>query len=212
MFTVLARSSNRTLNASWASSQRTSWLRSKMPSGFYSTCKILRLPCCPDWYAVPSEIVSDNTPWHSILCVFYLHPAPSTSPHVGPSICVLPSRGIARSERFRCALLFLDGDGRYDGTAPAARRQMTVSKTYVADTCRTHQYTILHARRKLKHRVPRPIPNNRVWGCDLLTKADEYGHRHLAIAIVDHASRPVGTYSASRTSHRGHCGRNSRRR
>lgn len=71
----------------------------------------------------------------------------------------------------------------------ATRRQMTVSKTYFADTCRTHQYTILHARRTLKHRVPRPIPRNRVWGCDLLTKADEHGHRHLAIAIVDHASR-----------------------
>ena len=66
---------------------------------------------------------------------------------------------------------------------------MTVSKTYVADTCRTHQYTILHARRKLKHRVPRPIPRNRVWGCDLLTKTDQHGHRHLAIAIVDHGSR-----------------------
>jgi len=71
----------------------------------------------------------------------------------------------------------------------ATRRQMTVSKTYVADTCRTHRYTILHARRTLKHRVPRPIPRNRVWGCDLLTKTDQHGHRHLAIAVVDHASR-----------------------
>jgi len=71
----------------------------------------------------------------------------------------------------------------------AACRQMTVSKTYVADTCRTHQYQILQARRRLKHRVPRPIPRNRVWGCDLLTKTDQHGHQHLAIAIVDHGSR-----------------------
>lgn len=71
----------------------------------------------------------------------------------------------------------------------AARRAMTVSKTYVADTCRTHQYQILHARRTLKHRVPRPMRFNRVWGCDLLTKTDQGGRAHLALAIIDHASR-----------------------
>jgi putative transposase len=70
-----------------------------------------------------------------------------------------------------------------------ARRQMTVSKTYVADTCRRHQYLTLRARRKLKHRVPRPMPRNRIWGCDLLTKTDRQGQPHLALAILDHASR-----------------------
>jgi transposase InsO family protein len=69
------------------------------------------------------------------------------------------------------------------------RRQMTVSKTYVADMCRRHQYLIYEARRKLKHRVPRPIPRNRIWGCDLLTKTDRQGQPHLALAILDHASR-----------------------
>lgn len=69
------------------------------------------------------------------------------------------------------------------------RRQMTVSKTYVADMCRTHQYRILSARRKLKHRVPRPMPRNRIWGCDLLVKTDRQGQPHLALAILDHASR-----------------------
>ncbi|MDN5942988.1 MAG: integrase core domain-containing protein [Nitrospira sp.] len=69
------------------------------------------------------------------------------------------------------------------------RRDMTVSKTYVADTCRKHQYLIDEARRKLKHRVPRPIPRNRVWGCDLLVKTDTDGRAHLALAILDHASR-----------------------
>ena len=64
-----------------------------------------------------------------------------------------------------------------------------MSKTYVADTCRRHQYLILRARRKLKHRVPRPMPRNRVWGCDLLTKTDRQGQPHLALAILDHASR-----------------------
>ena len=71
----------------------------------------------------------------------------------------------------------------------AGRRDMTVSKTYVADLCRRHQYLIYEARRKLKHRIPRPIPRNRIWGCDLLTKTDRHGQPHLALTIVDHASR-----------------------
>ncbi len=66
---------------------------------------------------------------------------------------------------------------------------MTVSKTYVADTCRKHQYRILIARRTLKHRVPRPMRRNRVWGCDLLVKTDCNGQPHLALALLDHASR-----------------------
>jgi putative transposase len=66
---------------------------------------------------------------------------------------------------------------------------MTVSKTNVADTCRNEQYRILHARRKLKHRVPRPMLRNRIWGCDLLTKTDQQGQPQVALAIVDHGSR-----------------------
>jgi len=66
---------------------------------------------------------------------------------------------------------------------------MTVSKTYVADTCRKHLYQILTARRKLKHRVPRPMKRNRIWGCDLLMKTDTEGQPHLALAVLDHASR-----------------------
>ena len=70
-----------------------------------------------------------------------------------------------------------------------ARRQMTVSKTYVADTCRKEQYRILHARRRLKHRVPKPMRRNRVWSCDLLAKTDSDGRTHLALAILDYGSR-----------------------
>jgi transposase InsO family protein len=71
----------------------------------------------------------------------------------------------------------------------AMRRNMTVSKTYVADMCRKQQHLILTARRKLKHRVPRPMRCNRIWACDLLTKTDQHGQPHLALAILDHASR-----------------------
>ena len=70
-----------------------------------------------------------------------------------------------------------------------SRRQMTVSKTYVADTCRKQQYRIFEAQQKLKHRVPRPIPKNRIWGYDLLVKTDTEGQPHVALAILDHASR-----------------------
>ena len=70
-----------------------------------------------------------------------------------------------------------------------SQRQITVGKSYVACTLKKHHYLILEARRKLKHRVPRAIPHNRIWGCDLLTKTDRQGQPHLALAILDHASR-----------------------
>ena len=69
------------------------------------------------------------------------------------------------------------------------RRQMTVSNTYVAGMCRAHQYLIYEARRHMKHRVPRPMPRNLIWGCDLLTKTDQQGQPHVALALVDHGSR-----------------------
>ena len=33
------------------------------------------------------------------------------------------------------------------------------------------------------------MPRNRVWGCDLLVKTDQHSQPHLALAILDHASR-----------------------
>jgi len=33
------------------------------------------------------------------------------------------------------------------------------------------------------------VCRNRVWGCDLLTKTDQCGQPHVALAILDHASR-----------------------
>ncbi|HEX5647227.1 MAG TPA: integrase core domain-containing protein [Nitrospira sp.] len=87
----------------------------------------------------------------------------------------------------------------------AARRDMTVSKTYVADTCRRHQYLIYEARRKLKHRVPRPMRRNRVWGCDLLTKTDQHGTRMSRWPSSSMPVAPVCGCNPSRTSRRGDC-------
>ncbi len=69
------------------------------------------------------------------------------------------------------------------------RRHMTVGKTYVATTLCRHQHLVQEARRKLKHRIPRPLPRNLIWGCDLMVKRDRQGRAHLVLAILDHASR-----------------------
>ena len=71
----------------------------------------------------------------------------------------------------------------------AGCRRMTVGKTYVADTLRRHHYLVLEARRKLKHAVPRPLPRNLIWGCDLMVKTDRQGRSHFVLALLDHASR-----------------------
>ncbi|MGH7164133.1 MAG: integrase core domain-containing protein [Nitrospiraceae bacterium] len=71
----------------------------------------------------------------------------------------------------------------------AVRCRMMVGKTYVADTVRRQQYLILEVRQKLKHRIPRPVPRNLIWGCDLMVKTDQQGQSHLVLAILDHASR-----------------------
>jgi putative transposase len=71
----------------------------------------------------------------------------------------------------------------------AARKGMTVGKSYVAETVKRHQYAILSARRKLKHAIPRPIPRHLIWGLDLTMKRDARGRSRLILAIVDHASR-----------------------
>jgi len=40
---------------------------------------------------------------------------------------------------------------------------MMVGESYVGGTLKRHHYLIFAARRELKHRVPRPIPCNRIW-------------------------------------------------
>jgi len=71
----------------------------------------------------------------------------------------------------------------------AVPKRMTVGKTYVADTIRRNHYAILHTRRRLKHRVPRPIPRNLIWGMDLAVTTDTQGRQHVVLAVLDHASR-----------------------
>jgi len=66
---------------------------------------------------------------------------------------------------------------------------MTVGKSYVNEVVRRHKYEIQVLRRKIKHRRPRPVPHNRVWGVDLTGKTDAAGKLHSIFGIVEHQSR-----------------------
>lgn len=70
-----------------------------------------------------------------------------------------------------------------------ALRSVSVSKSYVADVLRRHAYEVAFVRRQIKHRVPRPIRTNLVWGVDLTGKRDMNGDVHSILGIVDHGSR-----------------------
>jgi putative transposase len=65
-------------------------------------------------------------------------------------------------------------------------RRETVGKTYVADTLRRHAEEVLRLRRDLRHRKPRPLPRNVVWGFDLTYLP---GRRPPILAILDHGTR-----------------------
>ena len=66
---------------------------------------------------------------------------------------------------------------------------MTVGKSFVHETIKKHQYDIQVMRRKLKHKRPKPVPHNLVWGIDLTGKTDTSGKLHNILAIVEHQSR-----------------------
>ncbi|MEW8229300.1 MAG: integrase core domain-containing protein [Candidatus Thiodiazotropha endolucinida] len=75
-------------------------------------------------------------------------------------------------------------------------RQMTVGKTYVAETLKRHAYEVRVVRTGLKRRPPRPVPLQRVWGLDLTGKTDHQGNTHTLLGIVEHASRANLTLTA----------------
>jgi len=72
-----------------------------------------------------------------------------------------------------------------------ASRRMRVGKSFVADTIRRHRYEIEILRRKIKHRVPRALPRNLIWGLDLTGKTDEMGKLHMIFGLIDHGSRAL---------------------
>lgn len=71
----------------------------------------------------------------------------------------------------------------------AAKRRMTVGKTFVSEVIRQHHYEIDIVRRGIKNARPRPVPKNLVWAVDLTGKATLDGSTRLVLGILEHASR-----------------------
>ncbi|MGH8352194.1 MAG: integrase core domain-containing protein [Pseudomonas sp.] len=71
----------------------------------------------------------------------------------------------------------------------AAKRRMTVSKSYVAYTLRQQRYAIERLRRNMRQRRPGQGAPNRVWGLDLTGKQDIQGQQHAILGLVDHGTR-----------------------
>ncbi len=71
----------------------------------------------------------------------------------------------------------------------AAKKQITVSKSYVAYTLRQRQYEIAKARRRIKRHTTKAGPRNRTWALDLTGKQGIHGQQHAILGLIDHGSR-----------------------
>jgi transposase InsO family protein len=71
----------------------------------------------------------------------------------------------------------------------AAKRRMTVGKTFVSELLRKHRYEIDVVRRRIKNARPKPVPRNLVWALDLTGKATLDGATRTMLGILEHASR-----------------------
>ncbi len=71
----------------------------------------------------------------------------------------------------------------------AARRRITVGKTFVAGLICLHHHDLAMLRRQIKNARPRPAPRNLVWAVDLTGKATLDARTRLVLGILDHGSR-----------------------
>ncbi|WP_152227177.1 integrase core domain-containing protein [Pseudomonas sp. SCB32] len=71
----------------------------------------------------------------------------------------------------------------------ARRRQMTVSKSFVAYTLCREQYAIECRRRALRRREPYSPERNAVWALDMTGKQDVHGEQHAIFGLIDHGTR-----------------------
>ena len=69
------------------------------------------------------------------------------------------------------------------------RRQMTVGKTFVADTLRSHGEEILRLRRELRRRRPRRFATGVLWGLDWTFVPGPGRDPRAVLGVVDHGSR-----------------------
>jgi len=84
----------------------------------------------------------------------------------------------------------------------AAKRRMTVGKTFVSELVRQHRYEIDVVRRQIKNARPKPVPRNLVWGLDLTGKTTLDGRTRLVLGILEHASRAALWLEALETKSR----------
>lgn len=70
-------------------------------------------------------------------------------------------------------------------------RQVTIGKTYVAETIQHNQYQLACLKREIRSRKPYPATVNAVWGLDLTFKTDNATKLHSILGIIDHGSRLV---------------------
>jgi len=69
------------------------------------------------------------------------------------------------------------------------QKGMTVGKSYVNGIVKAHQYEIQVLRRRIKHKRPKALPHNLIWGVDLAGKTDATGKLHNILGIIEHQSR-----------------------
>lgn len=123
-------------------------------------------------------------------------------PHSACRRTLPPARypGRARKPAWVCReVVRLKALMREDGTCRAvadifnrrfgAAKNMTVGKTFVANTIRAHRHDILAMRREFKRNRPRPVPRNLVWAADLTGKSTLDARTHAVLGILEHASR-----------------------
>ncbi|PCJ42077.1 MAG: integrase [SAR86 cluster bacterium] len=68
------------------------------------------------------------------------------------------------------------------------KRSETLSKSYVYNIIKAHQYEIQVLRQRIKHKQPKPLPNNVVWSIDL-TAVNNSLAKNTVFGIIDNGSR-----------------------
>ncbi len=75
-------------------------------------------------------------------------------------------------------------------------KNMTVSKTFVANVIREHQYQIQVLHKKMKHAPPKDIEKQLIWGVDLTFKQTTDKNMLPIFGVVEHHSRKSLTLEA----------------
>jgi len=66
---------------------------------------------------------------------------------------------------------------------------ISVGRTWVRDLLLQEAHDALHRQTECKHRVPEPMPKNRVWGIDTTCVTDANKIQHIVLGMIDHGAR-----------------------